>query len=60
MFSCIHLTVGRYTAVAALVLGVIAGELRRRSGSLAPAMICHALFNLAGIFVPSGSVQKMA
>jgi membrane protease YdiL (CAAX protease family) len=49
LFGCIHLTVGRYTAVAALILGVLAGELRRRSGSLAPAMICHSFFNLAGI-----------
>lgn len=49
LFGCIHLVVGRYTAAAAFLLGAIAGELRRRSGSLIPAVICHALFNLAGI-----------
>jgi membrane protease YdiL (CAAX protease family) len=49
LFGCIHLVIGRYTAAAALLLGAIAGELRRRSGSLIPAVICHAFFNLAGI-----------
>jgi membrane protease YdiL (CAAX protease family) len=48
-FGLVHLVVGRYTAVAASVLGGIAGEFRRRSGSLVPAMVCHAFFNLAGI-----------
>jgi membrane protease YdiL (CAAX protease family) len=52
LFGCIHLAVGRFTTLAALVLGALAGELRRRSGSLAPAMICHSLFNLAGILWP--------
>jgi membrane protease YdiL (CAAX protease family) len=52
LFGCIHLVVGRYTAVAAFVLGAIAGEFRRRSGSLAPAIICHAFFNLGGIIWP--------
>lgn len=49
LFGAIHLVVGPVTAVFAFVLAVIAGELRRRSGSLLPAMICHSLFNLAGI-----------
>ena len=52
LFGCIHLVVGRYTAVAAFVLGAIAGEFRRRSGSLVPAIICHAFFNLGGIIWP--------
>jgi hypothetical protein len=52
LFGCIHLVVGRYTAAAAFLLGAIAGELRRRSGSLIPAVICHAFFNLAGIIWP--------
>jgi membrane protease YdiL (CAAX protease family) len=49
LFGSIHLVVGPYTAVAAFILGAIAGEFRRRSGSLIPAIICHAFFNLAGI-----------
>jgi membrane protease YdiL (CAAX protease family) len=52
LFGGIHIAVGPYTAGAAFVLGIMAGELRRRSGSLLPAMICHALFNLAGIIWP--------
>jgi membrane protease YdiL (CAAX protease family) len=52
LFGCIHLVVGRYTAAAAFLLGAIAGELRRRSGSLIPPVICHAFFNLAGIVWP--------
>jgi membrane protease YdiL (CAAX protease family) len=52
LFGCIHLVVGRYTAAAAFVLGAIAGEFRRRSGSLIPAVICHAFFNLAAIIWP--------
>jgi len=49
LFGCIHLVVGPCTAAAALVLGTIAGEFRRRSGSLLPPITCHALFNLGGI-----------
>jgi membrane protease YdiL (CAAX protease family) len=52
LFGCIHLVVGRYTATAAFILGAIAGEFRRRSGSLIPAVICHAFFNLAAIIWP--------
>jgi membrane protease YdiL (CAAX protease family) len=52
LFGAIHLVVGPVTAVCALVLGVIAGELRLRSGSLLPAVIVHALFNLCGMFWP--------
>jgi membrane protease YdiL (CAAX protease family) len=49
LFGGIHLVVGPYTAAAAFILGAIAGEFRRRSGSLIPAIICHAFFNLGGI-----------
>jgi membrane protease YdiL (CAAX protease family) len=52
LFGGIHLVVGRYTAAAAFLLGAMAGELRHRSGSLVPAVICHAFFNLAGIVWP--------
>jgi membrane protease YdiL (CAAX protease family) len=49
LFGCIHLVVGPYTAAAAFLLGAIAGEFRRRSGSLIPSIICHVFFNLGGI-----------
>ena len=45
LFGLIHLTIGVATAVAALVLGLLAGELRRRSSSLLPAIVLHAIFN---------------
>jgi hypothetical protein len=45
LFGLIHLAIGVATAVAALVLGLLAGELRRRSSSLLPAMVVHAIFN---------------
>jgi membrane protease YdiL (CAAX protease family) len=54
LFGAIHLKVGVFTAVAALGLGVLAGELRRRSGSLLPGMICHAIFNLGGLLLVAG------
>ena len=49
MFALVHLAVGPWTAAAALVLGLLAGELRRRSGSLIPAIVIHAIFNLPGL-----------
>jgi membrane protease YdiL (CAAX protease family) len=45
LFAAVHLEVSAVVAVGALILGVVAGELRRRSGSLLPAIIVHALFN---------------
>jgi membrane protease YdiL (CAAX protease family) len=51
LFGAIHLKVGRLTAIAALTLGVLAGELKRRSGSLLPSMVCHAIFNLGGLLL---------
>ena len=50
LFTLIHLEVGPVTAVGACVLGILAGELRRRSSSLVPAILCHAMFNLAGMY----------
>jgi len=49
LFGLIHLTVGSLTALAALVLGVLTGELKRRSGSLLPAIVAHSMFNLGGL-----------
>jgi hypothetical protein len=36
----------------AIMLGVVSGELRRRSGSLLPAVIVHALFNMPELLRP--------
>jgi membrane protease YdiL (CAAX protease family) len=52
LFGASHLVVGPVTAVAALLLGIVAGELRLWSASLLPAVIVHALFNLCGMFWP--------
>jgi membrane protease YdiL (CAAX protease family) len=45
LFGLIHLAVGTLTAIAAFVLGLLAGELRCRSSSLLPAIVVHAIFN---------------
>jgi membrane protease YdiL (CAAX protease family) len=50
LFGVIHLESGILVATGAFVLGLVAGELRRRSGSLVPAIIVHALFNAADAF----------
>lgn len=50
LFGIIHLDAGSVIALGAIILGLIAGELRRRSGSLLPAIIVHALFNAADAF----------
>jgi hypothetical protein len=52
LFGASHLVVGPVTAASALLLGIVAGELRLRSASLLPAVIVHALFNLSGMFWP--------
>ena len=52
LFGIIHLDAGAVIALGAIILGLIAGELRRRSGSLLPAIIVHALFNAADAFWP--------
>ncbi len=51
LFALVHLAVGPWTAAAALVLGLLAGELRRRSGSLIPAVLIHVIFNLPGLLM---------
>ncbi|MEY2486287.1 MAG: protease family protein [Verrucomicrobiota bacterium] len=50
LFGVIHSESGLLVVLSAIVLGLVAGELRRRSGSLLPAIIVHALFNGADAF----------
>ena len=45
LFGLIHVPEGLVIAFCALVLAVIAGELRKRSASIVPAIIVHMLFN---------------
>jgi membrane protease YdiL (CAAX protease family) len=49
LFGIVHLGSGVAVFVGALLLGLLAGELRRRSGSLVPAIIVHVLFNIPGL-----------
>jgi membrane protease YdiL (CAAX protease family) len=49
LFGIIHLEVGAMVALGAVILGLLAGELRRRSGSLLPAIVVHASFNCIGV-----------
>ena len=49
LFGLIHLKWGAAVALSAVMLGLVAGELRRRSGSLLPAIVVHALFNCVGL-----------
>ena len=53
LFAIVHLGSGLATVVGALVLSVLAGELRRRGGSLLPAVVVHSLFNAAAMLGPS-------
>jgi membrane protease YdiL (CAAX protease family) len=50
LFALVHLEIGPVTAAGALLLGLLAGELRRRSCSLLPAILSHVIFNLPGFF----------
>lgn len=52
LFAIVHLESGLATIAGALVLSVVAGEMRRRSGSLLPAVVVHSLFNVAAMLVP--------
>jgi membrane protease YdiL (CAAX protease family) len=55
LFGAVHLRVApAVVAVGAMILGVLTGELKRRSGSLLPGMLCHALFNLGGMMLSGG------
>jgi membrane protease YdiL (CAAX protease family) len=49
LFGSIHVGAGPVVALGALALGLVAGELRRRSGSLLPALVVHSLFNLTSM-----------
>jgi len=49
LFGLIHLEVGPFTAFAAFLLAVLAGELRHRSGSLVPAVLVHTIFNACSL-----------
>jgi len=53
LFGVIHLDSGIVVAAGAVLLGLIAGELRRMSGSLVPAMLFHALLNAASALWPA-------
>ena len=53
LFGVIHLGSGAVVVVGGVLLGLIAGELRRMSGSLAPAILVHALFNATSLW-PTG------
>lgn len=47
LFGVVHLGSGTVVTASAVVLGLVAGELRRMSGSLMPAILFHALLNAA-------------
>jgi hypothetical protein len=49
LFGVSHSESGPVVVAGAIALGLVAGELRRRSGSLLPAVIVHALFNVLGL-----------
>jgi membrane protease YdiL (CAAX protease family) len=53
LFGVIHLGSGIVVAASAVLLGLIAGELRRMSGSVAPAILFHALLNAASALWPA-------
>lgn len=54
LFGLVHLDSGIVVAAGAVLLGLIAGELRRMSGSLAPGILFHALLNAASALWPAG------
>ncbi len=47
LFALVHLPMGLAVASGAMLLGLVAGQLRYVSGSLSPAILVHALFNIA-------------
>ncbi|MGA7964572.1 MAG: CPBP family intramembrane glutamic endopeptidase [Gammaproteobacteria bacterium] len=51
VFGLVHLSVGPWTAAAALLLGLLAGEARRRSNSVLPAILIHSIFNIGGLLL---------
>ena len=48
LFAVVHIPMGIFTVGAAFVVGLMAGELRARSGSLIPAIMVHAWVNIVG------------
>ena len=52
LFGLVHIGNGAAVVAGALMLALVAGELRRRSGSLVAAIIVHALFNAGGAIWP--------
>ncbi len=48
LFALIHMPMGIFTVGAAFFAGVLAGEMRTRSGSILPAIIVHAMMNITG------------
>jgi len=53
LFGLIHVDSGIVVATEAVLLGLMAGELRRMSGSLIPAILFHALLNAASALWPA-------
>jgi membrane protease YdiL (CAAX protease family) len=53
LFMLLHFQLGLFTAAGAFVAGLALGEIRRRSESLLPGILCHIAINAAGIFVGS-------
>jgi membrane protease YdiL (CAAX protease family) len=48
LFGAIHAPMGLVTVLLAFLLGLVTGYLRAQSRSLLPAIIVHAMFNIAG------------
>jgi membrane protease YdiL (CAAX protease family) len=53
LFAIVHFGSGLATVVGALALSILAGEMRRCSGSLVPAVVVHSLFNVAAMLLPA-------
>lgn len=50
LFGAMHLSIGPRTAIAATVLGLLAGIARARTGSIAGAIVVHMAFNGIAFF----------
>ena len=51
LFAIVHAGSGFATVIGALALSILAGEMRRRTASLLPAIAVHSLFNVASMLV---------
>ena len=56
LFGLVHLDSGPAVVAGAAVLALLAGELRRFSNSLVPAIMVHALFNLTDALWPAAQL----